>query len=329
MNALIVERSALVDNDITGTEATAGQLGGAAIRTTQGRLDIADALVARNNVTTSSNTVIGGAIRTLAGDLSIRNSTLVDNALLTGMENSAGGAIGMFRPGEATASDGTAKISHSTFAQNAVTGAATDLYADDNASVEVHGSVLEGDCASSASNSPISSSSSYNVLGSTTCNASSSNFTGTPGALGLDAALQQNGGPTEMLRLNPGSPAIDFVPVSDCEDTWSPLDADQRGVPPPAAAACDGRPIELRSAAGAIVNLVGSASGDAIAGTPAGDGALGLGGNDVLKGFAGNDGLCGGTGRDKLVGGPDRDVCDGGKGRDSAGGAAKMKRKIP
>ncbi len=49
------------------------------------------------------------------------------------------------------------------------------------------------------------------------------------------APLADNGGPTQTMRLQPGSPAIDQVPISGagCPAT------DQRGVPRPGAAACD------------------------------------------------------------------------------------------
>ena len=48
------------------------------------------------------------------------------------------------------------------------------------------------------------------------------------------AALHDNGGPTQTMALQPGSPAIDAILKSAC-----PLDVDQRGVPRPQGPRCD------------------------------------------------------------------------------------------
>jgi uncharacterized repeat protein (TIGR01451 family) len=51
---------------------------------------------------------------------------------------------------------------------------------------------------------------------------------------GLDpAGLKDNGGPTQTIALEAGSPAIDVVPAADCQAT------DQRGDPRPAAGQSD------------------------------------------------------------------------------------------
>ncbi len=56
--------------------------------------------------------------------------------------------------------------------------------------------------------------------------------------LNLDpAGLQNNGGPTQTIALEPNSQAVDFIPVSSCTDQSSPtplpVTTDQRGFPRP------------------------------------------------------------------------------------------------
>jgi hypothetical protein len=64
---------------------------------------------------------------------------------------------------------------------------------------------------------------------------------GPPGPNPLLGPLQNNGGPTQTMALQPGSPAIDLVPtlVAQCQP------ADQRGVSRPAGAACDAGAYEV------------------------------------------------------------------------------------
>jgi len=56
--------------------------------------------------------------------------------------------------------------------------------------------------------------------------------------LNLDpSGLQDNGGPTQTIALEPNSQAVDFIPFADCTDQSSPtpiaLTTDQRGFPRP------------------------------------------------------------------------------------------------
>ena len=56
--------------------------------------------------------------------------------------------------------------------------------------------------------------------------------------VGLDPkGLQSNGGPTQTIALETGSPAIDAIPQASCTDQASPtpnrLTTDQRGMPRP------------------------------------------------------------------------------------------------
>jgi hypothetical protein len=48
--------------------------------------------------------------------------------------------------------------------------------------------------------------------------------------------LQNNGGPTETIALDSGSPAVDAIPFASCTDQATPpsrLKRDQRGMPRP------------------------------------------------------------------------------------------------
>lgn len=59
------------------------------------------------------------------------------------------------------------------------------------------------------------------------------------------AGLQDNGGPTQTIALQPGSPAIDTAVAANCPPT------DQRGIPRPQGPRCDIGAFELDAAAGA------------------------------------------------------------------------------
>jgi len=73
--------------------------------------------------------------------------------------------------------------------------------------------------------------------------------------LNLDpAGLQNNGGPTQTIAIEPNSQALDFIPVADCTDQSSPtpqkLTTDQRGFPRPDSGnlnACDAGAFELQT----------------------------------------------------------------------------------
>jgi hypothetical protein len=81
--------------------------------------------------------------------------------------------------------------------------------------------------------------------------------------LNLDpAGLQNNGGPTQTIALEPNSPAVDFIPVASCKDQEAipqPLMTDQRGFPRPDSGnlnACDAGAFELQT--GRITVIPGS-----------------------------------------------------------------------
>jgi hypothetical protein len=87
----------------------------------------------------------------------------------------------------------------------------------------------------------------YNISDDSTCGfaktGSANNGDGVNPLLS-SAGLADNGGPTQTIALQSGSPAIDAIPVANCTDQASPpqpITNDQRGFlrPDPGAAACD------------------------------------------------------------------------------------------
>jgi hypothetical protein len=81
----------------------------------------------------------------------------------------------------------------------------------------------------------------YNISEDTTCgfaNTGSANNGDGVNPLLSPAGLVDNGGPTETIALQDGSPAIDAIPIADCTDQASPpkpIITDQRGFPRPDA----------------------------------------------------------------------------------------------
>ena len=80
----------------------------------------------------------------------------------------------------------------------------------------------------------------YNISDDNSCNftmAPSGTSINNSTKLHLDpAGLQNNGGPTNTIALEPNSQAVDFIPVADCTDQSLPavqLMTDQRGFPRP------------------------------------------------------------------------------------------------
>jgi hypothetical protein len=69
------------------------------------------------------------------------------------------------------------------------------------------------------------------------------------------AGLANNGGPTETIALDPGSPAIDVIPLANCTDQASPpkrVNTDQRGAlrPDIGETVCDIGAYEFQDLAG-------------------------------------------------------------------------------
>lgn len=172
-----------------------------------------------DNQSQGNNGGYGGAIYNYAGTLSVTNSTFYLNSATTG-----GGAI--------YSQGGTVQISNSTFGINAATsGGGGGALSNAGSSFLIQNSIVDnigygGNCAGTIT------SDGYNLSGDSSCN-----FTG-PGDLNGKnpklGALRNNGGPTQTMVLQSGSPALDAGNPAGCRDfAGNLLTTDQRGQPRP------------------------------------------------------------------------------------------------
>lgn len=223
------------DIDVEGA-STSVTLDGLAITGANGSLfgggvGFSDATVHITNSTIAANTVtgfaIGGGIWQDGGTMTLTNDTITGN---TG--TSLGGGIA-----EATApsSAESASLTNVTLASNQATSQGGNIFA-------THGTIFKntiiaggmaaskGNCAYNTGEAPVSEG--HNLEDTNTCNLTGSgDQVNTNPNLG---PLAYNGGQTQTLAPQLGSPAIAAVPIADCPST------DQVGdVRPAAAAACD------------------------------------------------------------------------------------------
>lgn len=212
----------------TGNVAISQVFGrGAAIDNESGELHVADSTFNGNSAP------YGGAIYS-SGPLTVTNSTFSANTGTTG-----GGAIYQTDAGIALLDFVTVVGNTAPF------GAA--LYNDGggSSSMFVGRSLLSGNAGGNCAG--VISSNGYNLSDDTFCGSAFvaagdvNNVTLTMQALG------NNGGPTATQPPQAGNPAIDHVPLAQCDQSY-----DQRGAPRPFGAACDSGAFEV----GATVDLI-------------------------------------------------------------------------
>ncbi len=228
----------------------------------------------------------GGAIYS-SGSLSVIGSTFAGNRAFSG----SGGGIGILAQ--------KATVTNSTFSQN-VAGSDGGAIFESDSSVALENDTMSGNSATSgggifayyystidATNSVLSSNSGGNCgtstdgaianLGYNISDDGSCSFGTSTGADGqtigdkispllAPAGLQNNGGPTQTIALQSGSPAIDAIPADLCPGT------DQRGAPRPAPGqnACDIGAFESGDVAPPTPTPTATPAGTPIAtGTPA------------------------------------------------------------
>ncbi len=169
-----------------------------------------------------ANTAVdGGAILNFTGGtLTVTNSTFSGNAA------AAGGAI---------YSDHGGTVTNCTFSNNSATGSGAAIFAN-GGTIQIVNSILANstgtNCGSQSTG--VIGNGGFNISDDGSCDfGSSTGFN--DDTLGdnvlplLDpGGLQNNGGSTETIALQPDSPAIDAIPIADCPPT------DQRGDPRPA-----------------------------------------------------------------------------------------------
>jgi predicted outer membrane repeat protein len=169
------------------------------------------------NSSQGNNGGYGGAIYNYAGTLSVTNSTFSQNSAVT-----SGGAI--------YSQGGTVQISNSTFGINpATSGGGGGALSNAGGSFLIQNSIVANTGYGGNCDGTITSDG-YNLSSDSTCNFSGpGDLNGTNPNLG---ALQSNGGPTQTMALQSGSPALDAGNPAGCRDfVGSLLTTDQRGQP--------------------------------------------------------------------------------------------------
>jgi hypothetical protein len=176
----------------------------------------------------------GGGLFNVGGTVSISNSTFANNSA-----NNVGGGL-------LTETGGTVSISNSTFANNSAGGGGG--LSEIASNMSVGGSIVANNSGGNCFGPVLDQG--YNLESGTDCG-----FTGTSDLQNTDPkldpnGLQNNGGPTQTLALEPDSAAVDQIPTgSSCPAT------DQRGVSRPQGPACDIGAFEMTAADGVTVMI--------------------------------------------------------------------------
>ncbi|MGA8475585.1 MAG: choice-of-anchor Q domain-containing protein [Candidatus Cybelea sp.] len=166
------------------------------------------------NSSQGNNTGYGGGIYNYAGTLNVTNSTFSANSATT-----SGGAI--------YSNGGTVQISNSTFGNNPENIGGGGALSNAGSSVLIQNSIVAnsgngGNCAGTIT------SDGYNLSSDGTCNfTSNGDLNNTNPKL---SALGKNGGPTQTMGLQIGSPALDAGNPAGCRNFLGKLlKTDQRG----------------------------------------------------------------------------------------------------
>jgi Thrombospondin type 3 repeat len=194
-----------------------------------GTLEVINSTLSGNS-STASCCAYGGGIAHVGGTLEVSNSTLFGNSAAF-----AGGGIAIL--------GGTLEAINSTLFGNSATDSGGGIFNDNATATFKNTIVAQGPSASGQNCSGFEiSDGGYNIDSDTSCG-----FTQATGSLSntdplLDpAGLQDNGGRTKTIALQPDSPAVDFVGQGACP----PPTTDQRGVGRPQEEACDSGAFEL------------------------------------------------------------------------------------
>lgn len=198
---------------------------------------------------TTSGFALGGAIFTEPGTaLTITNCTFANN------EASTSGTTGQ-GAGGAIFADGTfLPITNSTFSGNQALGPRPvgGAIVDDGGDIELKGTILAGKASAGNCSSGIVDHG-YNLSDDNSCGFSGTSQNSVTN-INLDpAGLNNNGGQTQTIAIEPDSEALNFIPIANCTDqsspTPQPLIQDQRGFPRPDPANtnfCDAGAFELQ-----------------------------------------------------------------------------------
>lgn len=173
---------------------------------------LGSATITNSTFVNNSSTGSGGAI-TNAGTMTITNSTFTNNSA-----SGYGGAI---------ADENTLTISNSTVSGNAASNGGGGILITQGANLSIVGSIVAENTSSASGkdcgNFGTFTDQGYNIDSDSSCFTASTSTHANP----LLSVLANNGGPTQTMALQQGSPAIDQVPLASCSST------DQRGDPRP------------------------------------------------------------------------------------------------
>jgi CSLREA domain-containing protein len=190
-------------------------------------------LTVSNSTFSGKGAGAGGGIFSNGGALTVTNSTF--SGYSVGIDN--------FTIGQ---THGTVSVTNSTFSANN-----TAIHSDPGLVTSIKSTNLAsssgGNCFGSITDAG------YNISDDSSCgfNATGSHNNTDPEL--NPAGFANNGGPTQTIALLPGSPAIDAIPLANCNDQASPpnpIITDQRGFPRPDAgeANCDIGAYEVQDA---------------------------------------------------------------------------------
>ncbi len=216
---------AVTNSTVSGNSTTLASRGGGI--SNNGTLAVTNSTISGNSAVGYSASG-GGIWNSNAGTLAVTNSTISGNSTGVSEDRSTyGGGLANF---------GAATVTSSTIAGNSANGPdglggglANDD--DDGATLTATSSIVAdnpvgGNCTGAFDDG------SFNLENGTTCGFANQAVNAEP----LLAPLAANGGPTQTQALQPGSPAINHVPLANpaCSAT-----NDQRGVNRPQGAGCD------------------------------------------------------------------------------------------
>ena len=345
-----IARSTISGNAATnGDPSSSANVGGFGLSTKYGSTTVDSSTIANN----TADDYMGGVFVTGPG--LVTDTTISGNrGGLDPDDDTTDPAFGglLFREGEGT----EARVIDSTIAGNAAPRAGgIALYGDTPA--ELSSTVVADNTASTApdlytygngtttATFAINHSLIENTAGAQIDDAANNIFGADP-QLG---ALQNNGGATQTILPNLGSPLIDagianglssdqrgqartfdslaFPNVNGSDGTdigATELQPGENGLP--ANGECKGAPAIAKTGTESGETITGTESVDLLTGAGGDDTLQGLGANDCLSGDAGNDTADGGAGADLITGGAGKDTLKGAGGKDKdqgAGGAAR------
>jgi predicted outer membrane repeat protein len=201
-------------------------------------------------VTVTNSTVNGNTASGLGGGIRGFGAVTVTNSTVSG--NTAAGAGGGISSPEVT-------LVYTTVVQNSAGGAGAQLIAGTLTSFASVVAQPRGAAASNCSVAGTTTSNGFNfsddASGSVSCK-----FNAVTDHVGASndpmlGGLSANGGPTNTMVPNPGSPLIDGVPAASCADGAAGITTDQRGFARPDTASpnCDIGAVEVQPVAPVVI----------------------------------------------------------------------------